>query len=128
MKEKFIKVLKVEPHKRPEEALLENELSALQRAVSIGADYTGLIEVVSLDADTCIIANEEAKIINLEPNRRLGHDVLCGVFYVAGQNKHGDFCSLSEKSMKAYAEQFAEPEDILDSEVVKTLITRFFLI
>lgn len=128
MKEKTIKVLKVEPHKVPEVVSLENELSALQRAVSIGADYTGLIEVVSLDADTCIIANEEAKIINLEPNRRLGCDVLCGVFYVAGQNKHGDFCSLSEKSMKAYAEQFAEPEDILESEVVKTLITRFLLL
>lgn len=128
MKEKIIKVLKVEPHKVPEVVSLENELSALQRAVSIGADYTGLIEVVSLDADTCIICNEEAKLINLEPNRRLGCDVLCGVFYVAGQNKHGDFTSLPEKAMKEYAEMFAEPEDILESEVAKTLITRFFLL
>ena len=49
MKDKVIKVLKVEPKKKPEICLLENELQALQEAVSIGAEYTGLIEIINLD-------------------------------------------------------------------------------
>ena len=44
MKEKFIRVLKVEPYKPPEEASLKNELSDLQKAVG------GLIEFLSLDS------------------------------------------------------------------------------
>lgn len=127
MKEKSIRVLKVEPHKRPEIVSLENDLTALQEAVSIGAEYRGLIELVGLTPEACILCNEEAKLIGLEPNRRLGQDVLCGVFYVTGQDKAGNLTSLAESAMERYAEMFAEPEDIAESEVVKTLITRFFL-
>ena len=38
-----IKVLMVEPGKHPRVTTLENDLDALQEAVSIGADYQGLI-------------------------------------------------------------------------------------
>ena len=96
MKERYIKVLKVAPFLPPKVIALENNLTALQEAVSIGADYRGLIEVIDLDEKTCIICNEEGKMIGLEPNRRLGDDILCGVFYVAGQNKRGDFVSLND--------------------------------
>ena len=74
MKEKAIRVLKVEPHKMPEVVVLENTLQALQEAVSIGADYVGLIEILSLDEKTCILCNEEGKLNGLEANRRLGSD------------------------------------------------------
>lgn len=69
MKEKTIKVLKVEPHKLPEVAELTNQLDALQKAVSIGCDYVGLIEILSLDEKTCILCNEEGKLNGMEPNR-----------------------------------------------------------
>ena len=39
MKEKMIKVLKVEPGKLPKVVEIRNELIALQEAVSEGADY-----------------------------------------------------------------------------------------
>ena len=123
MKEQRIKVLMVEPSKHPKITYLDNNLRALQEAVSIGADYTGLIEILSLDDATCILCNEEGKLIGLEPNRRLGNDVLCGVFYVVGQNKHGDLTSLSEEAIQTYTEYFYEPEDIEDSSI--TLIIDF---
>ena len=126
MKEKTIRVLKVEPHKQPEIVSLENNLTALQEAVSIGAGYRGLIELIGLTREVCILGNEEAKLIGLEPNRRLGQDILCGVFYVTGQNKSGDLTSLPESAMRYYSELFKEPEDISESEVVKTMVTRFF--
>ena len=125
MKEKKIKVLKVEPGKAPESVCLVNELSALQEAVSIGADYVGLIEIVELDANTCILCNEEGKLIGLTPNRRFFDDILCGTFYVTGQTKHGDLASLSEGAMKAFAEHFAVPDVIDPQEVENTLIAKF---
>ena len=126
MKEKVIKVLKIEPGKLPKVVELKNELTALQEAVSIGADYRGLIEIVSLDEKTCLLLNEEGKLIGLQPNRRLGQDILCGVFYVVGQNNSGDLASLDEASMARYAQLFMIPEIFTDGEVDETIITRFF--
>lgn len=125
MKERFIKVLKVAPFLPPKVIALENNLTALQEAVSIGADYRGLIEVIDLDEKTCIICNEEGKLIGLEPNRRLGDDILCGVFYVAGQNKRGDFVSLSESQIAQYSQIFANIDIISPDEVENTVIFTF---
>ncbi len=126
MKEKMIKVLKVEPGKLPKVVQLKNELVSLQEAVSEGADYRGLIEIVSLDDKTAILCNEEGKLIGLEPNRRLGQDILCGVFYVTGQNNKGELCSLDDVRLAEYAERFMVPETFTDGEVAETIITRFF--
>ena len=63
MKQKEIKVLKVAPGEHPREVVLENNLDALQKVVSIGCDYQGLIEVVSLEKGACIICNEEGKLL-----------------------------------------------------------------
>lgn len=49
MKEKEIKVLMVELGKEPRVTTIENELDSLQKAVSIGADYIGLIEIIGID-------------------------------------------------------------------------------
>jgi hypothetical protein len=46
MKARRIKVLKVAPGEHPQVVVLENNLDAMQKAVSIGCDYQGLIEVV----------------------------------------------------------------------------------
>ena len=100
MKERYIKVLKVEPKSAPVVHTLKNELTALQDAVSIGADYRGLIEVIDLNDTVCVLCNEESKMIGLEPNRRFVDDILCGVFYVVGQNRRREFVSLSEEQIE----------------------------
>lgn len=127
-KEKVIKVLKVAPKEKPEVVELANDLDSLQKAVSIGMEGQGLIEIVELDENTCILCNEEGKVLNLVPNRRLGSDVLCGVFYVTGQNKQGDLASLSPAGIEKFSQRFAEPEDILESEALEALIMRFMLL
>ena len=125
MKENVIKVLKVAPHEVPEVIYLENKLEVLQAAVSIGADYRGLIEIITLDRASCIVCNEEGKLIGLEPNRQLGCDILCGVFYITGQNKDGELASLPEHLIKRYSAYFSVSEDISKEEVKKTLIFKF---
>ena len=120
MKEKKIKVLKVEPMKKPCLCILDNELHELQKAVSIGADYVGLIEIIELSKDVCLLCNEEGKIINLEPNRRIGNDIICGVFYLTGQNKDGDLASLPESAIQFYMQHFNKIEHIDHEEVQKS--------
>lgn len=100
MKQKEIKVLMVAPGEHPREVVLENNLDALQKAVSIGCDYQGLIEVVNLEKGVCIICNEEGKLLGLEGNRRLGSDIIAGVFYVVGEDKRGNFTSLTQAQME----------------------------
>ena len=126
MKEPMIRVLKVAPGERPEIIVLENELSALQRAVSIGTDYVGLIEIIQISKDVCILCNEEGKLNGLKANRRIGNDILCGVFYLTGQTKDGDLASLPESAMQVCMKRFAEPEHIEEWEVDKALVMRFF--
>ena len=128
MKERYIKVLKVEPKSAPVVHTLKNELTALQDAVSIGADYRGLIEVIDLNDTACILCNEESKMIGLEPNRRFVDDILCGVFYVVGQNRRREFVSLSEEQIAQYSQIFANIDTFSEGEVEKTIFTQFFVI
>ena len=117
MKESTIRVLKVAPGAYPEIVTLKNDLTSLQEAVSIGADYRGLIEILELDDETCLLLNEEGKLIGLEPNRRLGNDVLCGVFYVTGQDREGNLASISDSALEEYSARFFDIEDISRDEV-----------
>ena len=119
MKARKIQVLKVAPGEHPQVVMLENDLDALQKAVSIGCDHQGLIEVVGLDNGVCIICNEEGKLLGLEGNRRLGSDIIAGVFYVVGEDQRGNFTSLTQAQMEHYSKRFWKPErfsldDIMD--------------
>lgn len=110
MKETNITVLMVEPGKEPIVTTIGNDLDSLQRAVSIGAGYQGLIEIIGIDDNVCILCNEEGKLIGLEPNRRFYNDILCGVFYVIGVDDEGDIVSLPQNMRVKYADYFREPE------------------
>lgn len=118
MKTKEITVLMVEPGKHPKVTTLKDDLDSLQKAVSIGSEYQGLIEFVSLGNGDCIMCNEEGKLIGLEGNRRLGNDILVGVFYIMSENEDGELLSLTERKIKHYSNVFWEPEtfDRIDIE------------
>jgi len=110
MNQKEIKVLMVEPLKEPKAVTLKADLASLQKAVSIGASYQGLIEIITIDNGVCLLCNEEGKLIGLEGNRRIGNDIIAGVFYVVGENNDGDLISLTEEQMQTYKERFRNPE------------------
>lgn len=126
MKEKSIYVLKVAPGEHPEPVTLGNDLDSLQKAVSIGADYQGLIEVLNIEDGVCVLCNEEGKLIGLEGNRRLGDDILCGVFYVMGSTADGDFASLPKDKMEKYSSLFWEPESFSEEDIDAATVMRFF--
>lgn len=121
MKEKSITVVKVEPGKHPEIVMLNNDLDSLQKAVSIGADRQGLIELIPIDDETLILCNEEGKLNGLEPNRRFRGDILCGTFYVISGDDEGNLTSLSPAMQDRYTRKFWEPE-LIDSDEVELKI------
>jgi len=121
MKEKIIKVLKIAPHCKPEIVELVNKLDNLQEAVSEGADSIGLIEIIPLTDTVSLLCNEEGKLIGLEPNRRIGHDIICGTFYVVGEDRKGNLTSLSDDDMEYFKVRFALPEKISIEEAMNAL-------
>lgn len=126
MNAKEITVLMVEPGQHPKVTTIMDDLDSLQKAVSIGADYQGLIEFVSLGNGDCIMCNEEGKLIALEGNRRLGNDILVGVFYIMSENDDGDLISLSEQKIKHYSNVFWETETFDRTEIEDTISCRFY--
>ena len=122
MKQKEIRVLMVEPGKHPRETVLQNDLDSLQKAVSIGSNHQGLIEIIGIDDCVCILCNEEGKLIGLEGNRRVGNDIIAGVFYVVGEDGRGNLVSLPEKEMEEYKELFWEPEYFTEAAVADAIV------
>lgn len=94
-----IRILVVEPNKEPYQLKIEHKLENLQRVLG------GLIEFVELEHNVDLICNEEGKLNNLEFNRVITNDVICGTFFIAGHHK-GETISLSKKQIKKYKKIF----------------------
>ncbi len=109
----LLNVVYVEPNKPAYAAEVEHTLEGEQRAVK------GMIECIYChDDNTCVVANEEAKLIGMEGNRRFndGKSVIAGPFFVVGLEGDG-FRSLTEEEQAKYLQEYAEPEQISQEEV-----------
>lgn len=112
-----MRVLIIEPMKKPREEIIPNTLEAMQNIVG------GHIEVMSIRRDgTVIVCNEEGKITGLPMNRALWtngqdntrkiSDIICGTFIVCGV-RDDEFVSLDEWQLKAYKATFETPEKFI---------------
>lgn len=109
----LLNVVYVEPNKPAYAAEVEHTLEGEQRAVK------GMIECIYChDDNTCVVANEEAKLIGMEGNRRFndGKSVIAGPFFVVGLEGDG-FRSLTKEEQAKYLQEYAEPEQISQEEV-----------
>ena len=93
---------------------VEDKLEELQEKVD------GLIEIMELEQDVCLICNEEGKINGLPLNRAIRDEngeiveVVAGNFIIVGQDKDtGNLKSLDENQLKKYMEIFKYPEEIM---------------
>lgn len=109
-KEKTIEGLIIEPNQFPRKLKIENELSALQKAVK------GYIECIDLPNGATLICNEEGKI-NGEPLNRILYDeygvktdVIAGTFIAVGFNDDGEFTSLTPTQYEDIKQQFFCPD------------------
>ena len=105
-----MRVLVVEPGKRPIVKEIETGLEPLQKAVG------GLIEAVyPFEEPVAIVCNEEGKLLELPLNRALldenGHvyDIIAGTFLVVGLTED-NFGSLDDALLEQFQTRFRQPE------------------
>lgn len=111
-----MKVLVVEPNKKPEVQEIGSGLESMQAVVG------GLIEAVyPFDDPVALICNEEGKITGLPLNRCLRdesgeiNDIIAGTFFLCGAPAESEsFTSLTDEQIEACTKRFATPEVILN--------------
>ena len=106
-----MRVLVVEPERRPEVREVGDSLKSMQGIVG------GHIQPVYLDNSVMLICNEEGKFVDLPANRGLRdkngqiYDIVFGTFFLCGAPADGDhFTSLTPEQIKRYEERFHTPE------------------
>lgn len=105
-----MRVLIIEPHRRPKERDVENGYKTLQKLV--GGTFQA---VYPWDDQAAVICNEEGKLLGLPLNRALYtedgemYDVIAGTMVIVGLGTD-DFCSLSGDQIWKYKEMFKRPE------------------
>ena len=110
--EKMLRVLLVEPGKRPRTVELADTLEAMQQAVG------GLIQAIyPFEELVALVCNDEGKLLGLPLNRGLRtedgtlYDIVCGTFFLCAAPPDSDsFESLSEEQLVRYEERFHSPE------------------
>lgn len=107
-----LKCVYITPHHTPIELNLEvNEYKVLRDAVK------GTIEITRpFNDDIAIVGNDEAKLINMEGNRRVGSGIYAGPMLIVGDNGSEDFVALTQEQADRYMERFAQPEEISQEE------------
>lgn len=106
-----MRVLVVEPERRPEVREIDDSLKTMQDIVG------GLIQPIYLDDPVALVCNDEGKLMNLPANRGLRdkdgqiYDIVFGTFFLCGAPPDSDhFISLTPEQIERYRERFYTPE------------------
>ena len=106
-----MRILVVEPERRPEVQEIDDSLKAMQTIVG------GLIQPIHLDDSVVLVCNDEGKLMDLPANRGLRdkegqiYDIVFGTFFLCGAPADCDnFTSLTPEQIKTYQEKFYTPE------------------
>ena len=117
-----MRVLIVEPKRRPEVKEIDGSLKSMQEVVG------GLIQALyPFDEPVALVCNDEGKLMNLPANRGLRdengqiYDIIVGTFFICGAPGDSDnFTSLTVEQIKRYCKRFHTPEVFLgmDGQIV----------
>lgn len=99
-----MRILKVEPGEVPYVKDMKDGLEAIQQEVQ------GLFQPVYVEDGVILCCNEEGKLNGMKPNRWLEDDIICGPFFLVGDDHEGGFCSLTDEQLDRYTQRFREPE------------------
>lgn len=114
---KQVRVLSIRPNEKPVVKMIDNDLKSAQNEVSDHGE-DALIEITfPFDEDVLVVGNDEAKLIGMQGNRRIGHSIYAGPIFLVREDEEGNFESLTDEDIEKYSKMFAEPEDISDDEV-----------
>ena len=117
-----MRILIVEPKRRPEVKEIDGSLKSMQEVVG------GLIQALyPFDEPVALVCNDEGKLMNLPANRGLRdkngqiYDIVVGTFFICGAPGDSDrFISLTPEQIERYRKRFHTPEMFLgmDGQIV----------
>lgn len=107
-----MRVLVVEPERRPEVREIDGSLKSMQDIVG------GLIQpIYPFDDSVVLVCNDEGKLMNLPANRGLRdkngkiYDIVFGTFFLCGAPADSDhFTCLTPEQIERYRKRFHTPE------------------
>lgn len=106
-----MRVLVIEPLKKPEVRDIDSGLKSLQDIVD------GIIQFIyPFDDEVSVICNDEAKLLGMTLNRALFdedgeiYDIIAGNMIVAGISNDGEMIGLSDELIDKYYKHFEFPE------------------
>lgn len=107
-----MRILVIEPERRPEVREIDGSLEAMQEIVG------GLLQALyPFEECVALVCNDEGKLMNLPANRGLRdgdgqmYDIICGTFLLCGAPADRDhFTSLTQEQIGRYRERFYTPE------------------
>lgn len=110
-----MKVLMIEPGKKPRMAEIDGSLEGMQKVVG------GYIQAIyPFEDPVALICNEEGKLLELPFNRALRdedgdiYDIVAGTFFLCSAPPDSDnFEDLSDELMEKYSQLFCYPEIFL---------------
>ena len=106
------RMLVIEPHKVPYEAVIPDNLESLQEAVS------GYIEITyPFEDNAIVISNEESKLIGMNGNRRVNGQIYAGPMLISADDGSGELTDLTNEQIAKYTGMFRHPEEISREEV-----------
>ena len=106
------RMIVIEPHKAPYEAVIPDKLESLQEAVG------GYIEITyPFEDNAIVISNEESKLIGMDGNRRVNDQIYAGPMLISADDGSGELTDLADKQIAKYKDIFRNPEEISREEV-----------
>ena len=106
------RMLVIEPHKAPYEAVIPDKLESLQEAIG------GYIEITyPFEDNAIVISNEESKLIGMDGNRRVNDQIYAGPMLISADDGSGELTDLTDEQITKYTEMFRYPEEISQEEV-----------
>jgi hypothetical protein len=114
-----IKCLMVMPGQAPAVTTIEASLTAFNKAVSIGSEYELRAVSKRIGRRTYAIYAYESVFEDLEPNRKIGDEIICGVFYIVAVDDTFNPVSMTEKQMMKYMMRFYELEEYSYHDVLE---------
>lgn len=107
MSDNPMKILVVEPMKRPYVQEIDGSLESMQKLVG------GTIQAVyPFEDDVALVCHDEGKLLGLPYNRFLydeqkqPYDVICGTFFVVGVGEE-NFKSLTIQQIRTYSDMYS---------------------
>mgnify|MGYP002509870386 CR=1 FL=1 len=109
--ESMIKVMVFEPLKEPYIEHIKNVEEAYKSIVE------GELREQQLDSKTVIVSNADVASVQLQPNRYVGNEVVCGTFFIASNVGEVGYGSLSKEQIQYYYSMYHTPEEISVEDV-----------